>query len=237
MARPVWRESAEARKWAIPVKTLATTQSLSLSMVITATMLICYRKLSARIFERPFRFCFRQPNCSASVKKARCRLKAYTAINLLAHLINFFFRGKYTDLGPFRAIRLSKLNQLNMVDTNFGWTIEMQIKASRQNYCEYSRKFRFPTAAELEKAKLAARSAARSKLALRSCTAFGAMHGNPLDKIKRFGPIYCQMTRTSSRSQSAATTKSIFACMRQSDNSLTYPGRWSLAIFRPDKYA
>ena len=49
-------------------------------------------------------------------------------------LINFFFGGKYTDLGPFRALRLSKLNELNMVDTNFGWTIEMQIKASRNKY-------------------------------------------------------------------------------------------------------
>ena len=49
-------------------------------------------------------------------------------------LINFFFRGKYTDLGPFRALRLSKLNELSMVDTNYGWTIEMQIKASKARY-------------------------------------------------------------------------------------------------------
>jgi hypothetical protein len=37
----------------------------------------------------------------------------------------------YTDLGPFRAIRFSTLNQLGMTDTNFGWTVEMQIKAAR----------------------------------------------------------------------------------------------------------
>ncbi len=36
---------------------------------------------------------------------------------------------RYTDLGPFRAIRWSSLMAINMVDTNFGWTIEMQIKA------------------------------------------------------------------------------------------------------------
>ena len=46
--------------------------------------------------------------------------------------MNFCFRGKYTDLGPFRAIRLEQLNQLNMIDENFGWTIEMQIKALKQ---------------------------------------------------------------------------------------------------------
>lgn len=49
-------------------------------------------------------------------------------------MINLFFGGEYTDLGPFRALRLSKLNRLEMVDTNFGWTIEMQIKACRNNY-------------------------------------------------------------------------------------------------------
>jgi glycosyltransferase involved in cell wall biosynthesis len=38
-----------------------------------------------------------------------------------------------TDLGPFRAIRKDALDQLKMVDTNYGWTIEMQIKAARQN--------------------------------------------------------------------------------------------------------
>lgn len=48
--------------------------------------------------------------------------------------INTLFRGRYTDLGPFRALRLSKLNELGMVDTNYGWTIEMQIKASKAKY-------------------------------------------------------------------------------------------------------
>ena len=51
---------------------------------------------------------------------------------LACALINTCFRGNYTDLGPFRALRMSSLRQLEMVDTNFGWTIEMQIKALKQ---------------------------------------------------------------------------------------------------------
>lgn len=38
---------------------------------------------------------------------------------------------KYTDLGPFRAIRRSTLETLGMTDRDFGWTAEMQIKAAR----------------------------------------------------------------------------------------------------------
>ncbi|MFQ5652379.1 MAG: glycosyltransferase family 2 protein [bacterium] len=52
--------------------------------------------------------------------------------NVLAvTLVKVFFGQKYTDLGPFRAIKWDKLMALNMVDENFGWTIEMQIKAAR----------------------------------------------------------------------------------------------------------
>ena len=38
----------------------------------------------------------------------------------------------YTDLGPFRAIRWTTLQALGMEDRNFGWTVEMQIKAAKQ---------------------------------------------------------------------------------------------------------
>lgn len=41
------------------------------------------------------------------------------------------FRVRYTDLGPFRAIGYQQLQSLGMVDENFGWTIEMQIKATQ----------------------------------------------------------------------------------------------------------
>jgi glycosyltransferase involved in cell wall biosynthesis len=37
--------------------------------------------------------------------------------------------GRFTDLGPFRAIRLDALDRLRMRDRNYGWTIEMQIRA------------------------------------------------------------------------------------------------------------
>jgi len=38
---------------------------------------------------------------------------------------------RYTDLGPFRAIRWKTLQALNMQDRNYGWTVEMQIKAAQ----------------------------------------------------------------------------------------------------------
>ena len=37
---------------------------------------------------------------------------------------------RYTDLGPFRAIRFEALERLQMQDKTFGWTVEMQIKAA-----------------------------------------------------------------------------------------------------------
>lgn len=50
---------------------------------------------------------------------------------LATSLMKLFFGARYTDLGPFRAIRRDKLDSLGMQDTNYGWTIEMQIKAHR----------------------------------------------------------------------------------------------------------
>ena len=44
-------------------------------------------------------------------------------------LIRLIYGVKYTDLGPFRAIKFEKLKMLRMKDQNFGWTVEMQIKA------------------------------------------------------------------------------------------------------------
>jgi len=44
-------------------------------------------------------------------------------------LMLWMYGAKFSDLGPFRAIRWKKLLGLGMVDQNFGWTIEMQIKA------------------------------------------------------------------------------------------------------------
>ncbi|MFP6582035.1 MAG: TIGR04283 family arsenosugar biosynthesis glycosyltransferase [Candidatus Hydrogenedentota bacterium] len=53
--------------------------------------------------------------------------------NILAcFLMRLFWGVRYTDLGPFRAIRYSSLQNLGMADTNYGWTVEMQIKATLQ---------------------------------------------------------------------------------------------------------
>ncbi len=41
------------------------------------------------------------------------------------------YRVEYSDLGPFRAIRWDALQRLNMVDKDWGWTVEMQVKAAK----------------------------------------------------------------------------------------------------------
>lgn len=51
---------------------------------------------------------------------------------LATYLIRLFWKFEFTDLGPFRAIKYSSLVRLNMKDKNFGWTVEMQIKAAKQ---------------------------------------------------------------------------------------------------------
>jgi glycosyltransferase involved in cell wall biosynthesis len=47
-------------------------------------------------------------------------------------LIRFFLGYRYSDLGPFRAIRYSSLQSLQMEDQTWGWTVEMQVKAIRK---------------------------------------------------------------------------------------------------------
>lgn len=51
---------------------------------------------------------------------------------LATSLMKLFFGAKFTDLGPFRAIKYQKLLQLNMEDKTYGWTVEMQLKALKQ---------------------------------------------------------------------------------------------------------
>jgi glycosyltransferase involved in cell wall biosynthesis len=50
---------------------------------------------------------------------------------LAVTLIRWFYGVKYTDLGPFRAITYAALLQINMQDTTYGWTVEMQLKAAK----------------------------------------------------------------------------------------------------------
>ena len=47
-------------------------------------------------------------------------------------LFRVLYRRRFTDLGPFRAIRRSSLLELRMADPDFGWTIEMQVKAVKR---------------------------------------------------------------------------------------------------------
>ncbi len=57
--------------------------------------------------------------------------QSYFGNKLACLLMRVLFGGRYTDLGPFRVIRYTALRHLKMADENFGWTIEMQIKATR----------------------------------------------------------------------------------------------------------
>jgi glycosyltransferase involved in cell wall biosynthesis len=52
---------------------------------------------------------------------------------LACALMRLFWGHIYHDLGPFRAIRKSALDRLCMTDRNFGWTVEMQIRAVKHN--------------------------------------------------------------------------------------------------------
>ena len=47
-------------------------------------------------------------------------------------LMHLFWGFKFTDLGPFRAIRKTSYDKLNMQAPTFGWTVEMQVRALKQ---------------------------------------------------------------------------------------------------------
>jgi glycosyltransferase involved in cell wall biosynthesis len=51
---------------------------------------------------------------------------------LATRLLAALHGARYTDLGPFRAIRYGALRSLDMRDQDFGWTVEMQVKAARR---------------------------------------------------------------------------------------------------------
>ncbi|MEM7035370.1 MAG: glycosyltransferase family 2 protein [Bacteroidota bacterium] len=53
---------------------------------------------------------------------------------LATGLMRLFYRVRYTDLGPFRAIKFDKLLALGMKDQTYGWTVEMQLKAAKKKY-------------------------------------------------------------------------------------------------------
>jgi glycosyltransferase involved in cell wall biosynthesis len=53
---------------------------------------------------------------------------------LATFLMRVFFNSKFTDLGPFRAIKYNTLLSLEMEDQTYGWTVEMQLKILKQNF-------------------------------------------------------------------------------------------------------
>ncbi len=50
---------------------------------------------------------------------------------LATRLLKIIYHVRYTDLGPFRAVKYEKLLEINMQDTTYGWTVEMQLKAAK----------------------------------------------------------------------------------------------------------
>lgn len=63
---------------------------------------------------------------------------------LATTLLRLFYGATFTDLGPFRAIRLDTLLALDMRDRTYGWTVEMQAKAAKHGirYTEVPVKYR-----------------------------------------------------------------------------------------------
>lgn len=53
---------------------------------------------------------------------------------LATFLMRILYRARFTDLGPFRAVKYQKLMDLDMQDKTYGWTVEMQIKALKKKY-------------------------------------------------------------------------------------------------------
>lgn len=63
---------------------------------------------------------------------------------LAVTLIRLLYGVRFTDLGPFRAIKYQKLLDLDMQDRTFGWTVEMQVKAAKEGLrcCEVPVRYR-----------------------------------------------------------------------------------------------
>ncbi|WP_166967168.1 glycosyltransferase family 2 protein [Yeosuana marina] len=63
---------------------------------------------------------------------------------LATFLMKLIYGARFTDLGPFRAIKYQKLVDLHMEDKTYGWTVEMQLKALKQklSYIEVPVKYK-----------------------------------------------------------------------------------------------
>ena len=75
-----------------------------------------------------------------SAKRSKERSPPPTFRQLIASSwLKYRFGQQTSDLGPFRAIRKSAYQRLKMQDRNYGWTVEMQIKAAQHKlrYAEF----------------------------------------------------------------------------------------------------
>lgn len=63
---------------------------------------------------------------------------------LATSLMRLFFNARFTDLGPFRAMKYTSLLALQMEDKTYGWTVEMQLKVlkKKMKYTEIPVKYR-----------------------------------------------------------------------------------------------
>lgn len=50
---------------------------------------------------------------------------------LATRMLRWIYGYRFTDLGPFRAVKYDALLAMNMRDKTYGWTVEMQIKAAK----------------------------------------------------------------------------------------------------------
>ncbi|MDY6855226.1 MAG: glycosyltransferase family 2 protein [Thermodesulfobacteriota bacterium] len=69
---------------------------------------------------------------------------------LATRLIRVLWQHNYRDLGPMRAITWEALKALQMIDKDYGWTVEMQIRALKVGLrvIEYETPYRQRTAGE-----------------------------------------------------------------------------------------
>jgi glycosyltransferase involved in cell wall biosynthesis len=103
--------------------------------------------------------------------------QAWFGNRLACFLMRCLFGARYTDLGPFRALRVGALRRLAMGDTGFGWTIEMQLKAKSLGLavCEVPVRYR----ARIGKSKIT-----------------GTVRGTLRAGVKILGWILCWRVRT-----------------------------------------
>ncbi|MBI3449230.1 MAG: glycosyltransferase family 2 protein [Acidobacteria bacterium] len=72
--------------------------------------------------------------CRERALAARGAVKLHQRIGneIVCRTILAMFGHRFRDLGPFRAISVDALRRLDMGDTGYGWTVEMQVKALQQ---------------------------------------------------------------------------------------------------------